>query len=340
MAEYVEAQRVSKDFLSLLEEHRKIILKNVLEHIGYKDNKLYEAATHLIKAGGKMIRPALVVLACKAVGGNEDLALFACVGAETGHVASLIHDDIIDEDIIRRNVLTTHVKYGIPIAILAGDLLIIKSFQMIERLVNEKNFPPELAIKLLKITCEGTLDITEGEYLDIEFLNKDDVKLDEYLRMIELKTARAFEIAMKGGAILGFAKDEEIEMLGNYGKYLGIAFQIEDDLISSLGEEKVTGKSVSDILKKRKTFMVCYVNTFGKPEYKERLKEILNKKEIDEKDILEIKKIFKETGAIEASKKFINYYTNKAVESIKNLKDSNAKTFLIELAYYLANRNK
>jgi geranylgeranyl pyrophosphate synthase len=145
---------------------------------------------------------------------------------------------------------------------------------------------------------------------------------------------------MKGGAILGFAKDEEIEMLGNYGKYLGIAFQIEDDLISSLGEEKVTGKSVSDILKKRKTFMVCYVNTFGQPEYKERLKEILNKKEIDDKDILEIKKIFKETGAIEASKKFINYYTNKATESIKNLKDSNVKTFLIELAYYLANRNK
>ncbi len=206
MAEYVETHKVSKDLISLLEYHRDIILKNVLEHIGNKDNKLYEAAKHLIKAGGKMIRPSLVILACKAVGGDEKLALFACVGAETGHVASLIHDDIIDEDIIRRNVLTTHVKYGIPIAILAGDFLIIKSFQMIERLVNEKNFPANLAIKLLKITCEGVLDITEGEYLDIEFLNKDDVKLDEYLKMIELKTARAFEIAMKGGGNLRFCK--------------------------------------------------------------------------------------------------------------------------------------
>ncbi len=129
-------------------------------------------------------------------------------------------------------------------------------------------------------------------------------------------------------------------MLGNYGKYLGIAFQIEDDFISSLGEEKVTGKSVSDILKKRKTFMVCYVNTFGKSEYKKKLNEILRKDIIGSDDIVEIKKIFEETGAIKASKEYISYYTNKAIESIKNLKESDAKRFLIELAYYLANRNK
>jgi len=340
MAEFVEAQKVSYDLLNFIYKYRNLIFKNILEHVFTKDNKLYEASLHLIKAGGKLLRPSLVVLACKAVGGDEELACFAAVGAETAHVASLIHDDIIDEDNFRRGVLTTHVKYGIPLAILAGDLLIIKSFKVLERLVKEKNFPPEKAIELLKLSCDGTIDITEGEYLDIEFLKRDDVKIDEYLKMIELKTARAFEIAMKGGAILGFGSKEEIEMLGEYGKNLGMAFQIEDDLLSSFGNFEEVGKSISDILKKRKTFLICYVNTFGNSEYRERMKKILNKECLNDEDILQLKNIFIETGAIEAAKKYIKEYTFKAINSIKDLKESEAKRILIELAYYLAERKK
>lgn len=338
--ESVRATQISIELLSHLEEYRKNIVKEILQHINSSVPLLREACLHLINAGGKLLRPSLVVLACKAVGGDENLAIFSSVGAETAHVASLIHDDIIDEDDFRRNVETVHKKYGIPMAILAGDFLIIKSFQMLIRLVEEKKLPAEIAIKLLKLSCEGTLDITEGEALDVIYNNGQDITLQEYLRIIELKTARAFEIAMKGGAILGFGRDFEVEMLGKYGLNLGMAFQIQDDLLSSIGDQNEVGKSISDILKKRKTFMVAYVNTFGSSEYRNRLKEIMSKQNLSKEDIGEIKNIFIESGALVAAKEYIRDYTSKAIESIRPLKNSSAKEILIELANYLAERTK
>ncbi len=340
MAESVEAAKLGYEFSRILESYRGRIIKNILEHVRSNIPILDEASKHLINAGGKLLRPSLVVLACKAVGGDEDLATFASVGGETAHVASLIHDDIIDGDELRRNVKTVHLEYGLPLAILAGDFLIIKSFQMIERLVREKGFPAERAIELLRLSCEGALDVTEGEVMDILFLERDHVSLHEYLKMIELKTARAFEVSMKGGAILGFGSREEIEMLGNYGLYLGMAFQIEDDLLGSIGKREDVGKPISDIVKKRKNFLVCYVDTFGSPEQRRELRRILSKKEIDERELYEARNLFSESNAIEAAKNYIRDYTRKAVKSISSLKPSETKDLLIELAYYLANRTK
>ena len=338
--ESVKATQISLELLSHLQEYRKSIIKEILQHVNSSVPILREACLHLINAGGKLLRPSLVVLACKSVGGDEKLAIFSSIGAETAHVASLIHDDIIDEDEIRRNVETVHKKYGIPIAILAGDFLIIKSFQMLVRLVEERKVPAEIAIKLLKVSCEGTLDITEGEALDVIYNNGQDITLQEYLRIIELKTARAFEIAMKGGAILGLGSDYEVEMLGKYGLNLGMAFQIQDDLLSSIGDQNEVGKSISDILKKRKTFMVAYINTFGSPEYSNKLKQIMSKKDLSEEDIVEIKNIFTKSGAFVAAKRYIKDYTSKAIDAIRPLKNSPAKEILIELANYLADRTK
>ncbi len=339
MSEHVEPEKVDRLIAETLLRQRRIILRHLLNHVGYKEPKrLYEAARHLILAGGKLLRPALMVLSCQAVGGDPELAYFASPGAELGHVASLIHDDIIDQDEVRRGVPAVHVKYGVPMAILAGDLLIVKSFQMLVRLVKEKNFPPDRAIRLLDLSCRLGIDLAEGETMDLEFLERVDVSIQEYLKMIELKTARAFETGMMGGAILCGGSEEEIQALGRYGLYLGMAFQIQDDYLGSLGDEKVLGKPVSDILRGRRNFLIIYALNHAGGEDKEELIGMLTGKR--SVDVARLREILEKCGAVREARRLVEYYTEKAIESLKPVRETPVKYILIGLARYLKTRVK
>jgi geranylgeranyl diphosphate synthase type I len=185
---------------------------------------LHEAAYHLIRAGGKRFRSLVVLLSCEAVGGNPDEALPLCIATEFLQTASLIHDDIIDHDDVRRGVQTVHKKYGLDLAILAADYLIFKAYSLIGKYGNTQ---------LVRIISEAGEEITIGEAAEL-YMNPVDSTIynrDQYLAMAQRKTGAFIRGAAHAGTLIGHARNEQTQALTTYGKMIGIAFQIRDDIL-------------------------------------------------------------------------------------------------------------
>jgi len=213
---------------------------------------LYETAAYLLRAGGKRLRSLLVVLSCEAVGGNARKALPYAIATEFAQTASLIHDDVIDEDHLRRGVQSTHEKYGQKMAILAGDLLIAQAIRMIG-----KHATPEILIDV----ANGGIRMCEGEAVDMlmqadnpELMNK-----ESYLNMIEKKTVSFLRSATNMGASVGGGTKAQCDALKKFGENLGFAFQIRDDILNIISSEEITGKSVhSDLLSQRCSYALVH----------------------------------------------------------------------------------
>jgi geranylgeranyl pyrophosphate synthase len=183
---------------------------------------LYEASMHLIKSGGKRLRPLLTLVACEAVGGNFRKALPVATAIELIHTASLIHDDLVDEDLERRGAPTVHVKYDRNVAVLSGDLLISKAMQII----SASSSP-----KVRKTVCEACVEMSEGEYLDLAFKTDPETATEEdYLKMVRKKTGGLARAAAKCGAIIGGGTDKQLKSLSSYGESLGVSLQLRDDV--------------------------------------------------------------------------------------------------------------
>ncbi|MFQ5816004.1 MAG: polyprenyl synthetase family protein, partial [Candidatus Hydrothermarchaeaceae archaeon] len=215
-------------------------------------NVLYNASKHLIKTGGKRIRPAIVLLSYRAVNGDRDieLALPIAVAVELIHTATLIHDDIIDKSSMRRRAQTVNARWGNDAALIAGDLLFSKAFGMIGS--HEER-------RLSEIMSSACMRLAEGEVLEI--LHTGDVEMTEevYLEIIERKTASLFEACAKCGAILGGADDDEVETLSRYGYHLGIGFQIVDDILDFIAGEFKLGKPMGlDITLGKPTLVILH----------------------------------------------------------------------------------
>jgi len=317
--------------------YREMVRKAMFEVLSESDSVLFEAAKHLIKAGGKLVRPVLFLLACEFVGGDPEKLVFAAAGAEFGHVASLIHDDIIDGDEVRRGVPAVHVKYGVPMAILAGDLLIFKAFQMLA-LTAERGVPPDKIVRALKISTESSVAVDEGEAMDVLMGDKVDVSLKEYFRMIELKTAEAFRVGLLLGALLGGGTEEEMEALSRYGLLIGIAFQIQDDILGVFGSEEIVGKPVADVLKGRRNFLIVHALEKGPEHLRERLRELLSSSNIGEEELEEIRSILIEAGSLDEARRLVEELTEEAKKAIEGLGRPEARQALMEMADFLKTR--
>lgn len=225
--------------------------------------ELYEASRYLIQAGGKRLRPLVVVLSSKLLGGDIERAILAGSAVEILHNFTLIHDDIMDQDTTRRGIPTVHVKWGIPIAILAGDLLHAKAFQLIGESI--RGLDGNTAFKVLDCFSRSVIIVSEGQAMDMEFEKRWDIKETEYIEMIRRKTAQLFACsAYLGGALAG-GKEEELGKLFVYGEKMGIAFQIVDDILGITADEKELGKPLySDIREGKKTILVIKARE-GKP---------------------------------------------------------------------------
>ncbi len=213
---------------------------------------LYETAAHLLRAGGKRLRSLLVVLACEAVGGDASKAIPFAIATEFAQTASLIHDDVIDEDPLRRGVKSTHEKYGQKMAILAGDLLIAQAVRMIG-----KHSTPELLLEV----AEGGMRMCEGEAADMlmQANNPAEMTKDNYLTMIEKKTVSFIRTATNMGASVGGGTSTQCSALKAYGENLGFAFQIRDDVLNIISSKEITGKSVhSDLLSQRCSYALVH----------------------------------------------------------------------------------
>jgi geranylgeranyl diphosphate synthase, type I len=205
---------------------------------------------------GKLFRPILLLESAKLVGGEISEVMPAAVGTECGHVASLIHDDIIDRDDMRRGREAVHRRFGADGAIVAGDALIFDSFLGLAQCLGT-GAPETRIVAALEAAARGGIEMCRGQALEAEICARRILDADAYLRMISMKTAAFFRYACKGGAILAGAPTPWVDRLGDYGEHLGIAFQIWDDLLPYLGNDVVTGKpAASDIRNGRLTLPI------------------------------------------------------------------------------------
>ncbi|MEM2177288.1 MAG: polyprenyl synthetase family protein [Candidatus Methanomethylicaceae archaeon] len=311
------------------------IINQIIENSLYGTDILYKAAFHLPSHGGKRLRPFLVIKSCELVGGNIEVALPAATAIELLHNFTLVHDDIMDNDILRRGVPTVHTLWGIPMGILAGDLLFAKAFQL---LLSSPHVNYERLIKAAKIMADATITISEGQSLDMIFEKRMDVTEEEYLTMVYKKTGALFKASAEIGGLIGGGDENAIKLLGEYGSNIGIGFQIFDDYLGLFSKEEILGKPIgNDIREGKKTLIV--IKALSSP-IRDYLLKILGKKDISNQEIYELIDEIKQQGIDEYVLNKAKSYINIAINSIIEFPESEAKKDLIELAKYAISRIK
>lgn len=296
---------------------------------------LYEPCSYILQSGGKHLRSYLVLLSAKAVGGKMSQAYNAALSVEILHNFTLVHDDIMDSADKRRGRDTLHIKYDVSTAILAGDSLIAVAYKYLlkDSKVN--------TISIINTFNQSVLDVCEGQSLDKEFELRDDVTIPEYTKMIQKKTSALIEMSCSIGAQIGSGSNEEIKALQTFGKNLGLAFQLKDDLLDIMGDVKDFGKNVGgDLVEGKKTFLFLKALELAVGEDKIDLQKVVQNNGIRKNQINKYKKLYIKLNILEIAEKEINRYTNLALKSLDKLKDSDSKENLRWLANSLIDRNK
>lgn len=295
-------------------------------------NILIEAARQYPYAGGKRMRPSMVLAACGAVGGDKSKAVPLAVAIEYIHNFTLIHDDIMDGDEKRRGMVTSHVKYGLPTAILAGDALMTKAFEIISDL----DIPDSVLRKIVKVTTLAVWDLARGQQMDINNENGEKVTMEQYIETIRLKTSVLFAAGAAGGALVGGADDDTVKAIHEYAMSLGVAFQMYDDILGIIGDPAKTGKSSgNDIRKGKSTVMVCHaLKNIRDESTLNEFHSVLGKLDASEAEIDKARKILKDAGSIDYAIEMAEKYTKDAIAKLDCLEPSSDKDFMIALAEY------
>lgn len=296
---------------------------------------LYEPVDYILQLGGKRIRPLLTLMAADVFTGNYKTALPAAMAVETFHNFTLVHDDIMDEAPLRRGKETVHQKWDVNTGILSGDAMLILAYQYFE------NYEPIIFRKLAQLFSKTALEVCDGQQLDVDFETRNDVTIDEYINMIRLKTSVLVAAALKMGAIVANVDDSQADLLYNYGLHLGIAFQLQDDLLDAFGDPKTFGKQVGgDIIENKKTFLYLKCLEIAEKVDAEKLQFFFNQKLEDNSiKIEEVKRIFEQNDIPNITTELIESYTNKAFDFLTDLNISDeAKQALVDFGNNLMNR--
>jgi len=327
------------EVVDILKKYSKSIDEEIKHSLSTVDpDELQKSTLHLIEAGGKKIRPSLVVLSSEAVGGHAEEALKTAAAVELIHTFSLIHDDIMDKDDKRRGRPSVHVKYGEPVAILAGDTLFSKAFEtVLETKVDGVSY--ERVLEALKTVVDSCIKICEGQASDMGFQGNFDVSEDEYMRMIYKKTAALIAAATRSGAIIGGGSPAQVETLTEYGRLIGLAFQIQDDYLDVISDEENLGKPVgSDIIEGKMTLMVVHALSNATNEDKVELVSILNADK--DTNVVRAIEIFDKYGSIKYAHDIAHANVENAKKLLDTLEPSEATVALKKIAAYVLQRNK
>ena len=276
---------------------------------------LYEPIQYILGLGGKRLRPILTLMATDCFGGEVSNALDAGLAIEVFHNFSLVHDDIMDKAPLRRGQKTVHEKWNLNTGILSGDAMLIMAYKLFEG-YNAKQFQ-----ELTALFSKTALEVCEGQQYDIDFETRTDVSIPEYLKMVEYKTAVLVAAAMQMGAIVADASRKNQQKCYDFGRNLGIAFQLQDDFLDAFGDPKTFGKQVGgDIIENKKTYLYLKAMALGSESDKRKLKTLYveNSAHSDEK-IATVLQVFKQTGAAEATNQAIQDYTKAAFDVLNSL---------------------
>ena len=297
---------------------------------------LYEPIDYILSLGGKRMRPVLTLMTTEIFNTSYEKAINAAAAVEVFHNFSLIHDDIMDDAPLRRGNQTVHEKWDINTGILSGDAMLILAYQFFE------SYEPAIFQKLAKLFSKTALEVCEGQQYDVDFETRDDVTIEEYLKMIQYKTAVLVGAAMKMGAIVAETSTENADLIYDFGLNLGIAFQLQDDYLHALGDPETFGKQVGgDIIENKKTYLYLKAVEFGKQEEKDQLMHLFSIQPIDNTNKIEsVKEIFNDAGASKATQEAIKDYTLKAFETLEKMNiATEKKTMLKAFGERLMNRS-
>ena len=320
-----------------IKKNAKFVNKFLRKELNGDPKQLYDAASHLIIHGGKRLRPYLVLKSCQMLGGKQSDAISAASAVEMIHNFTLVHDDIMDNDEMRHGVITTHKKFDIPLAILAGDVLYSKAYNTISSKSKlSSNYTTQLVSKLSK-TC---IEICEGQVNDIKFAENKRIPTEkEYIKMIEKKTAVLFEVSCAMGAICAKRKQRDVKNLSAFGKNLGIAFQITDDLIGIIGDSKITKKPVgNDIREGKKSLPIILAIKKARGQNRTKIMRVFGNSRASKQQINLAVNVIRSLGVEKEVRDVALKYAQRAEKSISSYTGS-AKNEMTGLLNFVTKRS-
>ncbi|MDQ1297256.1 MAG: hypothetical protein QG576_636 [Bacteroidota bacterium] len=317
----------------------KEVIDRALINLSYnmEASRLIDPVRYILSMGGKRLRPVLALMACNLFSDKIDNAILPAAGLEVFHNFTLVHDDIMDQAPVRRNSPTVHTKWNVSQAILSGDVMAFISNDCFLQA------PENDLIKVLKVFNKAAIEVCVGQQLDMDFEKSPIVTQSEYLRMIELKTASLIAASTKTGAIIGGADEKDSDLLYEYGKNLGLAFQIQDDLLDIYGDAKIFGKTTGgDIVANKKTFLFVKATELAKEK---QLKQLQNLFSVQESDpgtkINAVRDIYDQLSIKAITETLANDYITRAFSMLDKVgADLKRKTELVNIANSLIGRDQ
>ena len=305
----------------------QILIQQEIDHTLSKEQpqNLYEPLRYLLEAGGKRLRPMLTIASAKLVGGEPIDAIKPAIAIELLHNFSLIHDDIMDNAPLRRNKQTIHTKWDNSIAILSGDLLLAISFK---KAISD--FDEYTSRLILSAMIDALIEICEGQGYDIDYETRQDLSIDDYLMMIDKKTAKLIEKAMLIGGYVGKADKKELQILEQIGHNIGMGFQIQDDLLDLSSPNPKFGKMQGQDLKEGKKTYLFFI---AKMQIQDKssidlLDKFLENKGLEGEDIPQMIDIFRSNGVFDIANNMIKEYYDKTMQLLSNFPNNAGKDFL------------
>jgi geranylgeranyl diphosphate synthase type I len=319
-----------------IEKNAKTVNRYLKTKLKGNPKMLYDAAGHLIINGGKRLRPYMVIKSCQILGGKTSKAMPAASAVEMVHNFTLVHDDIMDNDEMRHGVPTVHKKFGMPVAILAGDVLFSKAFQIISNSKLSGNAMTQL-ISRLATAC---VEVCEGQIMDIKMAEGKKIpSQSEYIKMIGKKTAALFDVSCAMGAICATNKTTDVVNLSSFGNNLGIAFQITDDLIGVMGDPKITKKPVgNDLREGKKSLPILMAIKSAKGKNKTIILKAFGNQKASKNDVKKAVDVIRALGIEENVRSQALKYAERAEKSLSKYSGA-SKNELVELLDFVVKRS-
>lgn len=314
-------------------------IKSVLQG---KPESLYDASYYYLKSGGKRLRPFMTLKSCEMFGGDYNNALPGAVAVELIHNFSLVHDDIMDNDETRHNVKTVHKQYGTPSAILAGDVLFSKAFQLLSINYSQIGIDYGYITQMIAKLSNACIYVCEGQALDIAMASNSIIpSYSDYLNMISKKTAALFDVACAIGVLSSKnVAEEDVINLSSFGKNIGIAFQLIDDLIGIVGNSKLTGKAVgNDLREGKKTFPILLALNSSDKEQQIKILRVFGVKNSSQEFIESAVDVIRELKIEKEVRDVAGRYMKNALDSLNKYPSSNAKDSLVNIAKFVVERS-
>jgi geranylgeranyl diphosphate synthase, type II len=319
-------------------QHYQEILTNEINNLKFErePRELYEPIEYILNIGGKRLRPVVTLMACDIFGGDIKKAMYPAIGMEMFHNFTLIHDDIMDRAPVRRGFATVHTKWDENRAILSGDAMLILANQFMLKADDD------VLREVMELYNLSGLMVCDGQQYDMNYESRNLTSIDEYIRMIELKTAVLISSCFRLGAVIAKTTTQNKDIIEKFGHNLGISFQLEDDILDAFGDYSKFGKSIGgDILANKKTYLLLKAFELAKGKDLDALKNWFEHKDhIPENKVFGVLDIYNRLNIREISKEASRHYFDISIHYLNQLKISDkARSTLFELADFLINRD-